>query len=185
MTDDIIKQVPDILENPIFVSKSLQKDSRLTIFGEVYADGKPILAVLELDPTGRNGASLDEIKIASAYGKDNAQNLINRSSTLYVEENKNRVSEWEKRTGLQLPVGDSSANSVNSIAPTGGKVNSFSENSDKKLSLDADNRYSLSNPEICAVGTTSFARRATSLGEPTSFAAKPQHRFTEREYRVN
>ncbi len=128
MTDDIIKQVPNILDSPIIVLKSLQSDSRLTLFGEVYADGKPVLAVLELNPTGRNGTSLDEIKIASAYGKDNVQSFINRSETLYVDADKKRVSEWEMRTGLQLPVGTSSANSNNIIPDAEQNVNSNTEN---------------------------------------------------------
>ncbi|MGN0555053.1 MAG: hypothetical protein ACI4LI_04045 [Candidatus Fimenecus sp.] len=55
--------------------------------------------------------SVNKIKLASAYGKDKAQNLINTSAVLYVEPNKKRVNEWEKRTGLQLPVGSSYINS--------------------------------------------------------------------------
>ena len=99
------------------------------MFGEVYVDSKPILAVLELEPTGRNGLKLDEIKIASAYGKDNAQNFINNSDVLYVENDKKRVSNWEMRTGLQLPVGSSLTNSNNSISNNDTSVNTnISEN---------------------------------------------------------
>ncbi len=144
MTDDIIKQVPSILENPIIVFKSLQSDSRMTLFGEVYADGKPILAVLELNPTDRKGVSLDEIKIASAYGKDNAQSFINRSEVLYVDNNKKRVSEWEKRTGLQLPVGSSVADSVYSLSQNDADVNT---------------KFSLSDPDIAPINHGNFSLR--------------------------
>lgn len=129
MTDNVIKQVPNILENPIIVMRSKSSQTRLTMFGEVYVDSKPILAVLELEPTGRNGLKLDEIKIASAYGKDNAQNFINNSDVLYVENDKKRVSNWEMRTGLQLPVGSSLTNSNNSISNNDTSVNTnISEN---------------------------------------------------------
>ena len=129
MTDNVIKQVPNILENPIIVMRSKSAQTRLTMFGEVYVDSKPILAVLELEPTGRNGLKLDEIKIASAYGKDNAQNFINNSDVLYVENDKKRVSNWEMRTGLQLPVGSSLTNSNNSISNNDTSVNiNISEN---------------------------------------------------------
>lgn len=129
MTDNVIKQVPNILENPIIVMRSKSAQTRLTMFGEVYVDSKPILAVLELEPTGRNGLKLDEIKIASAYGKDNAQNFINNSDVLYVENDKKRVSNWEMRTGLQLPVGSSLTNSNNSISNNDTSVNTnISEN---------------------------------------------------------
>lgn len=129
MTDNIIKQVPYILENPIIVMESKTSDSRITLFGEVFSHNKPILAVLELNPEGRNGVKLDELKIASAYGKDNAQRFIDSSRLLYVDKNKKRTSEWESRTGLQLPVGDfitgsnttvpQSTDSVNTSIPSG------------------------------------------------------------------
>ena len=65
MTDDVIKQVPHILEDPILVMKSKTVEGRLTIFGEVYdKNGNPVLAVLELNPTDLNGNSLDLIKVA-------------------------------------------------------------------------------------------------------------------------
>lgn len=131
MTDNIIKQVPHILENPIIVMESKTSDSRITLFGEVFSHNKPILAVLELNPEGRNGVKLDELKIASAYGKDNAQRFIDSSRLLYVDKNKKRTSEWESRTGLQLPVGDfitgsdttvpQSTDSVNTSIPIGGE----------------------------------------------------------------
>lgn len=79
---------------------SIQK-CRLTLFGEVYTrDNKPVLAVLELFPKGRNSITLDEFKVASAYGKDNTQPFIDKSNILYVDNNKKRVRNWEKRTGL-------------------------------------------------------------------------------------
>ena len=123
MTDKVIKQVPNILEKPIIVMRSQNVSTRFTMFGEVYVNEKPVLAVLELKPTDRNGLFLDEIKIASAYGKDRAQNFINNSEVLYVEKDKKRVSEWEKRTRLQLPVGIFRANSISSISSSSENVN--------------------------------------------------------------
>lgn len=130
MTDDIIKQVPEILENPIVVMESKTKENRLTMFGEVYVNNKPIMAILELNPTDRQGIELEELKIVSTYIKDNAQNLIDGSKILYVDSNKKRVSEWEKRTRLQLPVGYSKTNSYNSISDNSTNVN---ENFKNKL----------------------------------------------------
>ncbi len=128
MTDTIIKQVPQILENPIAVFQSLQSDSRITLFGEVYAGGKPVLAILELNPMSRQGISLNELKLASAYAKDSAQNFINRSQPLYIDSNKKRVTMWEKRTRLQLPVGSSVGDSTSSISNSSENVNSQNKN---------------------------------------------------------
>ena len=90
MTDDVIKQVPNILEYPILVMESQTVNGRLTIFGDVYdAKGSPVLTVLELNPIGKDGHTLDIIKVASAYGKDtNPQRLIDNSKIVYIDSNK-------------------------------------------------------------------------------------------------
>ena len=132
MTDTIIKQVPQILENPIIVMKSKTSSGRITLFGEVFSNNKPILAVLELNPTGRNGVRLDELKIASAYGKDNAQRFIDSSQMLYKDSNKKRISNWERRTGLQLPVGTFITDSNSIVTQESQSVNIQSMQSDAK-----------------------------------------------------
>ncbi len=117
LNDKIIKQVPEIIENPVIIMDSLQKQSRLTILGEVYdLNNKPVLAVLELEPTNRKGEIiLDEIKIASAYGKDNVQNLINNSNILYIDKNKKRINNWLTLNRLQLPLGQTNYQFSNDI----------------------------------------------------------------------
>ena len=131
MNDIIIKQVPEILENPIIVMQSKNSSSRLTMFGEVYtAENKPVLAVLELNPT-KNNIAIDEIKLASAYGKDNAQNFINSSKVLYVDKNKKRTEKWSQITRLQLPVNYELSSSNNSISNSAKNV----KENDIKFSL--------------------------------------------------
>ena len=142
MTDDVIKQVPNVLENPILIMKSITVDGRLTLFGEVYdAANNPVLAVLELNPTNAKDKSLNIIKIASAYGKDtNPQRLIDNSQIVYIEPNKKRTNDWLKLNRLQLPLVNQSG-SNNSISQKNNTVNSNirknSEN-DTKYSIDPD-----------------------------------------------
>ena len=149
MTDEMIKQVPYILEYPVVVMQSKTKPQRLTMFGEVYTGEKPILAILEMHPTGHGNISLDEFKIASAYGKDNAQHFINTSVILYVDSNKKRVSAWEKRTRLQLPVGNSLTNSNTNISQKNNSVKNsitgFYKNDTKAPEKGTEN--SLKTPE--------------------------------------
>lgn len=156
MTDAVIKQISSIIENPIVVMSSKSMNSRLTMFGQVIKDGKPVLVVLELFPKNKNTINLNEIKVASAYGKKNAQNFINSSNILYIDSNKKRVKNWEKRTGLQLPVGNSSLNSTNNIPNSSDNVNNNVKNSldvdieDTNNPTDStDIRYSLNvNAEV-------------------------------------
>ena len=143
MTDDVIKQVPNILEYPILIMESKTVPGRLTLFGEVYdANNHPVLAVLELNPVGQDGHSLDIIKIASAYGKDtNPQRLIDQSRILYVDPNKNRTNSWLTVNRLQLPLPSSSYGSIDTIASSDGGVNSHSMQSSEEYSGEV--RYSI------------------------------------------
>ena len=110
MTDSIIKQVPNILENPIIVMESNTVNGRLVLFGDVYdSKNNPVIVALELNPTDRGGKNLNIIKVASAYGKEkNLQNFINKSKILYVEPNKERTHNWlsVKGSNCRYPVPD-------------------------------------------------------------------------------
>ena len=123
--DAVIKQVPYILENPVIIMRSVQKDSRLTMCGEVYdLNNHPVMAVIELNPTNAKGEiMLDEIKLVSAYGKDNLQGLINKSDILYVDSNKKRTDDWLTQNRLQLPLGQTNHRYNNSISQNAATVN--------------------------------------------------------------
>ena len=160
MTDMVIKQVPNILENPILVMESKTKEGRLTLFGEVYDQKKePVLAVLLLNPTDRGGNSLNILKVASAYGKDtHPQGLIDNSKILYVEPNKKRTQNWLTVNGLQLPLPSSSYGFVNTIVankPSGvnthsmqnGQKNAQNGKNNTRHSLEVDREYQRAGEE--------------------------------------
>lgn len=160
MTDTVIKQVPNILENPILVMESKTKKGSLTLFGEVYDQkNNPVLAVLLLNPTDRGGNSLNILKVASAYGKDtNPQGLINSSNILYVEPNKKRTQNWLSVNRLQLPLPSSSYGFINTIVankPSGvnthsmqnGQKNAQNGKNDSRHSLEVDQEYQRAGEE--------------------------------------
>ncbi len=112
MTDEVIKQVPRLLENPMLIMQSQTAVNRIVVLGEVYADGKPVLCALELKPNG----NIDNfIKIASAYPKNPLQNLVNTSDILYVNPDKNRTDSWLKAIRLQLPSGLTNYGSIHNV----------------------------------------------------------------------
>ena len=148
MTDTVIKQVPNILENPILVMESKTKEGRLTLFGEVYDQkNEPVLAVLLLNPTDRGGNSINILKVASAYGKDtNAQGLIDNSKILYVEPNKKRTQNWLSVNRLQLPLPSSSYGFINTIVaskPSGVNTHSMQNGQKNAQNGKKNTRHSL------------------------------------------
>ena len=153
MTADVIKNVPQILEHPILVMQSQTMANRITIYGEVMdAEGSPVLVALELRPQDKRGEILDFAKIASAYGKRNAQNAINTSEILYVDPNKKRTDAWLEALRLQLPSGLTKYGSIGRVTYVNRDVNgnlSFGEGSGKTAMQEAfekakeKTRYSL------------------------------------------
>ena len=132
MTDDIIKSIPTILEEPTLVLKSKAKiknqNNRRVIFGEIKdTAGKPVLVALEINPA-ENKNNVDKIyKVASAYGKENLkviQEWLNdESNILYIDKNKNRTISWLKELGLQLPVSFNTNSSNNIISQNEENIN--------------------------------------------------------------
>lgn len=99
ITDEIIKQVPEIIKDPVIIILSLSSNSRIIFFSEVSdANGFPIIVILELLPT--NSSS---IKVVSTYSKDtNLQHFIDDSIILYISSDTTRVSHWEDSFGISL-----------------------------------------------------------------------------------
>ncbi len=139
ITDSVIKQIPSVLQNPIIIMKSKDPKNKprnfkgYTIFGELYVRNNPVLVVLGADMYGRNGMKLDGVKVVSAYRRNNAQPFMDSSDVVFVTKNKERISTWEGRTGLRLPVGDSSTNPLDTTIPqTGSSVNTHSMQNGQK-----------------------------------------------------
>lgn len=144
MTDDIIKSIPTILEEPTLVLKSKAKiknqNNRRVIFGEIKdTAGKPVLVALEINPA-ENKNNVDKIyKVASAYGKENLkviQEWLNdESNILYIDKNKNRTISWLKELGLQLPVSFNTNSSNNIISQNEENINKNETSNQSSFSL--------------------------------------------------
>lgn len=159
MTPEIIKQVPQVLENPVVVLHSNEQTgadqgknygSRIYMFGEVKdALGQPVSVSLELLPTRKNGLEMDNIVLTSAYGKNNVQSALNSDQILYIDPNKKRTAAWLGSTGLQLPVPPTMYGSRGTLTYFGQSVKMMDANSrNAKLAQfmtqeGEENRYQL------------------------------------------
>lgn len=158
MTPDIIKQVPQVLENPVVVLHSNEETganqgknyrSRIYMFGEVKdALNQPVSVSLELLPTRKNGLVMDNIVLTSAYGKNNVQNALNSDQILYIDPNKKRTAAWLGSTGLQLPVPPTMYGSRGTLTYFGESVKMMDANSRNAklaqfMTQEGENRYKL------------------------------------------
>ena len=137
MNDDLIKKIPDILENPTIILKSQSVEGRIIVFSEQKAtDGKPVLIAMELNPS-ENKNNIEKIyKVASAYGRQNVkkmQDWLNiADNILYIDRRKNRTIRWLNGLGLQLPVPNNTNSSINSIPQSKEKGNTTTKYSIQK-----------------------------------------------------
>lgn len=139
MTDEIIKKIPELLEHPYLIMESKSVAGRIVVYGDVVSDKGPVMVALELNPT-KKGLVLDDIiKVASAYTKEKTQNLIDKSTILWIYDNKKKTNDWLKRTRLQLPVGINQYGLIKKITQNTNNVNnsiqnSYRDNTGKELS---------------------------------------------------
>lgn len=99
MTIKEIKNLPEILENPVMVlasrnlNRGTQSNTRLTIFGMVKAqNGLPVMVAFDLHPVENKLYLSDMQKVVSAYTKDSsptaAMKLMQNSDVLYADKEK-------------------------------------------------------------------------------------------------
>ena len=99
MTVKEIKNLPEILENPVLVlasrnvGRGTRNNTRLTVFGMVKAqNGLPVMVAFDLHPVENHLYLADMQKVVSAYTKDGsptaAMSLIKNSDVLYADKDK-------------------------------------------------------------------------------------------------
>ena len=161
---DTIKQIPDVLEQPIVILQSKKFKSRIILYGELYGkNGEPISVVLELKPTSRAKIQLDDITIASSHARSNTQNYINTSKILYIDENKKRTSEWENLNRLQLPLDNLIADSMSIINDGDGVVKSFTKDSEGNYLTVGQQKYFIDSKVVDEKGNLLVVYHGTSF----------------------
>lgn len=162
ITIDEIKKIPDIIENPVLILKSKNKDrggkqnTRLIIYGSVKGkDGRPVLSVLDLRPVENNLAINDMQKVSSVYTKDNNPvAFIENSDVVYAD--KKRTANLLHSIGFQMPTELRHSGYIGSISYR----NDFVNIQGKKFSDVFDvtvNTHSMQNGEKYAVSDDSGA----------------------------
>lgn len=156
VTVEVIKKVPDILENPVLIMKSLTRPDSIVLLGEEKAEnGNSLMVALELTPKPGGRTEAEFSLVTSAYGRDdeNLRNLINNSELLYLDTNKNRANSWLMQLRVQFPSRQPPYGSIGNIAYaedgvkiTGKKLSELGgviqKASSGKASVEVENRDS-------------------------------------------
>lgn len=126
MSIDVIKQVPQLLENPVLIMKSRTQPDSIVLLGDLRAtNNDTVLAALQLTPTPGGGTEAEFSLVTSAYDRSrtNIQNLIRNSELLYLDPNKNRTNNWLMQLRVQFPSRQPPFGSIGTISYDDDGVN--------------------------------------------------------------
>ena len=126
MSIDEIKKLPEILEHPVLVMKSLTHPDSIVVFGELKAkNGDNVMASVELTPTPGGNTEAEFSLITSAYARtrENIQKLIQNSELLYLDPNKKRTNNWLMQLRVQFPSRQPPFGSIGTISYADDGVN--------------------------------------------------------------
>lgn len=104
---DTVKKLPEILENPVMILRSLtDKDSLVVVSSERDSDNLPVIVAIKPNWKGRyNRVDVVTNFAMSVYGRTGFESFINRTmdidGVLYV--NKKRTHSLFARSGLKMP----------------------------------------------------------------------------------
>ena len=115
----IIKQVPELLENPVLIMKSRTQPDSIVLLGDIKAaNGDTVMAALQLTPQPGGNTAAEFSLVTSAYGRTQTsiRNLINNSELLYLDPNKNRTNNWLMQLRVQFPSGQPPFGPIGNIA---------------------------------------------------------------------
>lgn len=128
MSIDVIKQIPDLLENPVIVMQSHTKpNDSIVILGDVKDEnGNNIMVAMKIHPSEKKGKVSKFGIITSAYTKDvyKYQKMLDNNNIYYIEPNKNRTIQWAESLGLQLPSEITHFGSIRNVTQDMTDVNS-------------------------------------------------------------
>lgn len=184
---DVFKELPKLLEKPAIIMDSTKKNSIVVFVNAVDQAKNPIMCAINIQGEGYyNSVKIDTNLIASAYGKDN-----NPIGFIKRAVNENRVLHWDKKMsqalfeipGLQLPDNLNRLDSNVIIRKTNANVNSFLQNSSKKVEKTSTSRSSLDVTEqSIKEAETDRAERKTSSAR---FSLKYANEIAERQFKDN
>lgn len=157
----MIKQIPEMLENPALVLESSgksirtaeKKNSRVVVIGTITdKNNNPVICALDLMPTSANDIKLglqDFNKVSSTYAKEHGlKNFLQNSKVLYASEQKNKTEAALSSFGFQLATTElNRLGSIGRISYKNGTVNIQGVPFSDVFSVDKDTRFSMEENE--------------------------------------
>lgn len=168
LSRDIIEQLPEQIENPIFLITEKERNSIALISDAEDKMGDKILTAILLN-TELNANKVNEIK--SVYGKTNLKEFLQK----HMNKNQLNVIDSEKAErlsrviGLQLPKALITSNYIKTIPSANEKVNKEFQKTDQKPRLSDNNFQILGKEKMIALMKSQFGYSADNAAKEFEF----------------
>lgn len=168
LSRDIIEQLPEQIENPIFLITEKERNSIALISDAEDKMGDKILTAILLN-TELNANKVNEIK--SVYGKTNLKEFLQK----HMNKNQLNVIDSEKAErlsrviGLQLPKALITSSYIKTIPSANEKVNKEFQKTDQKPRLSDNNFQILGKEKMIALMKSQFGYSADNAAKEFEF----------------
>lgn len=137
MPIEIVKNLPQLLSEPVMIMDSITKEDSIVVLLEAYdKKNKPVIGAVKIDGYGAIvGRKLEANILTSVYGKDKFENFLNLNAVentfLFID--KKRSQNLASTLGVQFPNGITSLNFNTIIRKSQAFVNRNSKIGQKNL----------------------------------------------------
>lgn len=123
ITREIVKKIPQMLSGPVVITEPLKAKNTVNVFTNLIGDnGKPIMISLMMR-YNRSGVSLENA-VRTMQMRNDTDLLITDETTLYIDGNKKRTTEWFQGLGkTKVPFAGTRSGFIRSIAYSDEKIN--------------------------------------------------------------
>lgn len=168
LSRDIIEQLPEQIENPIFLITEKERNSIALISDTEDKMGDKILTAILLN-TELNANKVNEIK--SVYGKTNLKEFLQKhmnKNQLHVIDNE-KAERLSRVIGLQLPKALITSSYIKTIPSVNEKVNKEFQKTDQKPRLSDNNFQILGKEKMIALMKSQFGYSADNAAKEFEF----------------
>jgi hypothetical protein len=172
-----IRQLPELINDPVLILKSKTQDNSYVLYGELYNEkGTPVMASLRIK-LQKTGAGVEDFNVVtSAYARNDTQSILKSSTMLYPSkgEQMERATSWAQSLRLQLPPTARESGPNNRVPQPAPKINPQnnprSSLADKTPLADLIAQYGAFKPGEMPARNVSLPQQTTDDTRVTRFA---------------
>lgn len=135
LTPKLLKEIPNIIADPIAISEYTKENNTVSVFGNVFLGSSPMMVGVTI---AKDISGVNISKVRTYNARSDAGNLITDENVLYLNEDKKRTRKWFQICGIQVPLEETKFGFIRSISQPETNVNPSGEKTFKQTRRDTE-----------------------------------------------